>query len=138
MSPVPISYPSQVPPSHPAGPGTDAIPAQTRFDLSAQIPVPCLTTLGEELHRQERNVVANGTMAALRKSRPAPGLELDTTSALPGIGPRDVLVAVRYAGICGTDHHIFDWDEWSANRVPLGIVVGHEFTGTVAAVGEGV
>ena len=82
--------------------------------------------------------MANGTMAALRKSRPAPGLELDTMSALPGIGPRDVLVAVRYAGICGTDHHIFDWDEWSANRVPLGIVVGHEFTGTVAAVGEGV
>jgi threonine 3-dehydrogenase len=113
-------------------------PAQARFDLSVQIPVRLLTTLGEELHRQKGNLVANGTMAALRKSRPAPGLELDTMSAVPGIGPRDVLVAVRYAGICGTDHHIFDWDEWSANRVPLGIVVGHEFTGTVAAVGEGV
>ncbi|MGA9077006.1 MAG: L-threonine 3-dehydrogenase [Acidimicrobiales bacterium] len=82
--------------------------------------------------------MGDATMSALRKARPEPGLDLDTMAARPSIGPRDVLVAVRYAGICGTDHHIYDWDEWSANRVRLGIVVGHEFTGTVAAVGDSV
>ena len=78
------------------------------------------------------------SMTALRKAQPAPGLELDLDAAVPELGPRDVLIAVRYAGICGTDHHIYDWDEWSSQRVPIGIVVGHEFMGTVAAVGSAV
>src|SRR5579863_7169907 len=78
------------------------------------------------------------SMTALRKSRAAPGLDLDLEAPVPKLGPRDVLIAVRYAGICGTDRHIYDWDEWSSHRVPPGIVVGHEFTGTVADVGSAV
>lgn len=77
-------------------------------------------------------------MAALRKARAAPGLDLDDRAGVPEVGPNDVLVAVRYAGICGTDRHIYDWDAWSAGRVPLGIVVGHELCGTVAEVGAAV
>lgn len=78
------------------------------------------------------------TMTALRKARPAPGLELDFDAKVPTIGPNDVLVEVYYAGICGTDRHIYDWDEWSSSRVPSGIIVGHEFMGRVAALGDAV
>jgi threonine 3-dehydrogenase len=78
------------------------------------------------------------TMTALRKARPSRGLELDFDAKVPSIGPNDVLVEVGYAGICGTDRHIYDWDEWGSSRVPPGIIVGHEFMGRVAAVGEAV
>ena len=78
------------------------------------------------------------SMTALRKGRAAPGLDIDFHVGIPKLGPRDVLIAVRYAGICGTDRHIYDWDEWSSSRVPPGIIVGHEFMGTVADVGEAV
>jgi threonine 3-dehydrogenase len=78
------------------------------------------------------------SMTALRKVKPLPGLSLDFDTPVPSIGPNDVLVAVSYAGICGTDRHIYDWDEWSSTRVPPGIVVGHEFMGYVAAVGNAV
>lgn len=77
-------------------------------------------------------------MTGLRKTVPAPGLTLDRAVPRPAPGPNEVLVAVRYAGICGTDKHIYDWDHWSAARVPLGIVTGHEFVGTVVAAGPGV
>src|SRR5207302_3554032 len=54
------------------------------------------------------------------------------------LGPREVLVAVTQAGICGTDRHIYEWDTWSRSRVKLGITTGHEFVGQVAAVGSAV
>jgi threonine 3-dehydrogenase len=78
------------------------------------------------------------TMSALRKQDPAPGLALDLDAPIPSLGPTDVRIAVRYAGICGTDRHIYEWDSWGAARVPVGIVVGHEFCGTVDAVGAAV
>jgi threonine 3-dehydrogenase len=82
--------------------------------------------------------LARQTMTALRKARPARGLELDFEAEVPPIGPNDVLIGVDYAGICGTDRHIYDWDEWSSSRVPPGIIVGHEFVGRVVAVGDAV
>ena len=77
------------------------------------------------------------TMRALVKERPAPGLELKRVP-VPQIGPTDVLVRVHMAGICGTDGHIYNWDKWSQSRVVPPLIVGHEFMGTVAAVGEAV
>jgi len=76
-------------------------------------------------------------MRALVKATAAPGLTL-TEVPVPEIGPRDVLIAVKQAGICGTDLHIFEWDAWAAGRVRPGRVVGHEFMGRVAAVGSAV
>jgi threonine 3-dehydrogenase len=55
---------------------------------------------------------------------------------VPRVGPGDVLIAVEKAGLCGTDHHIYDWDAWARQRVKPPLVVGHEFMGTVAAVGD--
>jgi threonine 3-dehydrogenase len=56
----------------------------------------------------------------------------------PACGPRDVLIRVKKAGICGTDRHIWEWDQWAASRIPVGIVTGHEFVGTIEAVGSAV
>ena len=47
-------------------------------------------------------------------------------------------IRVRKAGICGTDRHIWEWDDWAASRIPVGIVTGHEFVGTIESVGGAV
>ncbi len=80
----------------------------------------------------------NRTMPALKKLNDAAGLTLVDDVPVPKIGPRDVLVAVTHAGICGTDRHIYEWDAWSKSRVPLGVTTGHEFVGRVVAVGDAV
>lgn len=78
------------------------------------------------------------TMRGLVKHHAGEGLRLDPHRPVPALGPRDVLIRVVKAGICGTDRHIWQWDEWAANRIPVGIVTGHEFAGRVAAVGPAV
>lgn len=75
------------------------------------------------------------SMKALVKSTPAPGFVL-TDVLVPDIGPGDVLIQVEKAGLCGTDHHIYVWDNWAQQRIKPPLVVGHEFMGTVAAVGS--
>lgn len=74
-------------------------------------------------------------MRALEKSRPERGLWVAEVPR-PVAGPDDVLVRVRRTGICGTDLHIFNWDAWAASNVTTPLVVGHEFVGEIAAVGE--
>ncbi len=78
------------------------------------------------------------TMKAIKKQRATAGLDWTSDAPLPPLGPREVLVAVTHAGICGTDRHIDDWDAWSQSRVKLGITVGHEFVGRVVALGDAV
>src|SRR4026209_152047 len=78
------------------------------------------------------------TMLAVRKLKNEPGLWLQRETPIPTIGPRDALIAVTHAGICGTDRHIYEWDAWSKSRVKLGITTGHEFVGRVVAVGSAV
>ena len=77
------------------------------------------------------------TMTALSKTGAAPGLDLGEV-AVPRIGPSDVLIRVRKAGICGTDHHIYAWDTWAQRRIKPPLVVGHEFVGTIEALGAAV
>jgi threonine 3-dehydrogenase len=79
----------------------------------------------------------SATMRALCKLRPEPGFAMREVP-VPEIGPTDVLIHVEKAGICGTDHHIYDWDHWARERVHLPLVVGHEFMGRVSAVGDAV
>ena len=74
-------------------------------------------------------------MRALVKERPGPGMALREVP-VPAYGPTDVLIRVRKAGVCGTDQHIWNWDPWAAARVRPPRVIGHEFMGVVAAVGE--
>jgi threonine 3-dehydrogenase len=74
---------------------------------------------------------------ALVKAERKPGLWLQEVP-LPELGPNDLLVKVRKAAICGTDIHIFNWDAWSQKTIPVPMVIGHEFTGEVAAIGSAV
>ena len=78
------------------------------------------------------------SMFAIKKTAPAAGLAWCPDTAVPEVGARDVLVEVTHAGLCGTDRHIYEWDTWAAGRVRVGITVGHEFVGRVAAVGSAV
>jgi threonine 3-dehydrogenase len=76
-------------------------------------------------------------MRALAKLRPGPGLEL-VDRPVPVPGPGDVLLRMDAASICGTDYHLFTWDEWAAENLVPPRILGHELAGTVAAVGDGV
>ncbi len=76
-------------------------------------------------------------MKALAKTKPEVGLWMDRRP-VPEIGPDDVLIRIRKTGICGTDIHIWNWDDWAARTVPLGLVTGHEFAGEIVEVGRNV
>ncbi|MGH2952266.1 MAG: L-threonine 3-dehydrogenase [Solirubrobacterales bacterium] len=76
-------------------------------------------------------------MRALVKEAAAPGLTL-TEWPEPTTGPDDVKIRVLRAGLCGTDLHLEQWDDWSASVVKPPLVIGHEFFGEVVEVGEGV
>ena len=76
-------------------------------------------------------------MKALIKSSAAPGLVLQETPE-PSIGINDVLVRVQATGICGTDLHIYEWNEWAQKTIPVPLVIGHEFVGEIADAGSNV
>ena len=77
------------------------------------------------------------TMQALAKTHDAPGL-WQITAPVPEIGPDDVLIRVARTGICGTDIHIWDWDDWARRTVPVPLITGHEFAGTIVETGRNV
>jgi len=76
-------------------------------------------------------------MRALVKSRREPGLWLEDI-AMPEIGINDVLIRVLKTGICGTDVHIYNWDDWAQKTIPVPMAIGHEFVGRIEAVGSNV
>ena len=76
-------------------------------------------------------------MKALAKVKPEVGLWA-VERPVPEIGPEDVLIRVNQTGICGTDIHIWNWDEWAARTVPVGLVTGHEFAGEIVEIGRNV
>jgi threonine 3-dehydrogenase len=76
-------------------------------------------------------------MKALVKSKREPGLWLEEIP-VPAIGINDVLIRVRRAGICGTDVHIYNWDEWAQRTIPVPMAIGHEFAGEIVEVGSNV
>ena len=76
-------------------------------------------------------------MKTLAKLRPEPGLWADDRP-IPAIGPDDVLIRIRKTGICGTDIHIWNWDDWAQRTVPVGLTVGHEFAGEIVELGRNV
>ena len=76
-------------------------------------------------------------MKALVKRQAEPGLWLEDVPR-PEIGINDVLIKVDRTGICGTDLHIYKWDDWARKTIPVPMVVGHEFVGEIVAVGSNV
>lgn len=77
---------------------------------------------------------SNG-MKALVKARPEVGLWMQHVP-VPEIGADDVLIKINKTGICGTDIHIWNWDEWSQKTVPVPLVTGHEFAGEIVELGS--
>ena len=76
-------------------------------------------------------------MRAIAKLAPGPGLSL-TEVPIPTPGVNDVLIKVKKTSICGTDIHIYNWDAWAEKTIKTPMIVGHEFVGTIAAVGANV
>ncbi len=76
-------------------------------------------------------------MQALVKRETGPGLWLEEVPE-PEVAAHQVLIKVRRMGICGTDLHIYNWDDWASKTVPVQLVVGHEFAGEIVEVGKDV
>lgn len=74
-------------------------------------------------------------MKALAKLHPEKGIWM-TEAEVPVAGPNDLLIKIRKTAICGTDIHIFQWDEWSQNTIPVPMIVGHEYVGEVVDMGQ--
>ena len=76
-------------------------------------------------------------MKALVKKYDKPGIWMDEVP-VPGIGINDVLIKIKKTSICGTDIHIYNWDDWAKKTIPVPMVTGHEYVGTVEAIGSNV
>src|SRR5262245_13344301 len=74
-------------------------------------------------------------MKAVVKAKREPGLWLEDVP-VPEVGGDEVLIRVSKASICGTDIHIYNWDEWAQRTIPVPMAIGHEFTGEIAAMGS--
>ncbi|MEX3316263.1 L-threonine 3-dehydrogenase [Sulfitobacter sp. PS-8MA] len=79
--------------------------------------------------------MATNEMKALAKLHPREGLWM-THAPVPEIGPDDVLIKINKTGICGTDIHIWNWDDWAAQTVPVPLITGHEFAGEIVELGR--
>jgi len=75
-------------------------------------------------------------MKALIKSKPEEGIWITNDAPKPEMGVRDVMIRIHKTAICGTDVHIYNWDEWSQKTIPVPMVVGHEYFGIVEQVGS--
>jgi len=88
-------------------------------------------------HAREPGATLPATMAGLAKLQAAPGV-WSTSTDVPRPAAHEVLIKVRRTAICGTDVHIYQWDEWAQRTVPVPMIFGHEFSGTIAEIGSGV
>lgn len=82
-------------------------------------------------------MINNKMMKALVKKVAQPGLWLDEVP-VPEIGINDVLIKIHKTSICGTDVHIYNWDEWAQKTIPVPMTIGHEFVGSIEAIGSNV
>ena len=76
-------------------------------------------------------------MKALAKLHKTPGIWMTETD-IPTVGPNDLCIKIKKTAICGTDMHIYQWDEWAQRTIPVPMTIGHEFMGEVVEVGSAV
>ncbi|MGP1353019.1 MAG: L-threonine 3-dehydrogenase [Parasphingopyxis sp.] len=74
-------------------------------------------------------------MKSLVKAKSEPGLWMED-SPMPTTGPNDLLIRVKKTAICGTDMHIYNWDDWAQRTIPVPMIVGHEFMGEIVEMGS--
>jgi len=75
-------------------------------------------------------------MKALAKLHAREGIWMVTDAPIPEPGHNDLLIKIRKTAICGTDIHIYNWDDWSRKTIPVPMIVGHEYVGEVVAIGQ--
>lgn len=80
---------------------------------------------------------APGMMWALVKEKAKEGIWTKQVP-IPEVGPNDVKIKIKKTAICGTDVHIYQWNEWAQHTIPVGLTIGHEYVGEVVEVGSGV
>lgn len=80
--------------------------------------------------------ISNTTMKALEKSKPEKGIWMIHDAPIPEIGPNDVLIRIVKSAICGTDLHIYKWDKWASQTIPVPMIVGHEYVGVIEDMGS--
>lgn len=78
------------------------------------------------------------TMRAIVKDSPSYGLTLKKVSLPVSLAPDEVLIKLKVVSICGTDLHIYEWNNWAKNRIKPPLIIGHEIAGEVVAIGENV
>ncbi len=100
-------------------------------DIPADLPESWLAILNC------KPIEKNDTVKTLAKSKAEPGIWMEDHPK-PEVGYNDVLIKIRKTAICGTDMHIYHWDEWSQKTIPVGMHVGHEFVGDIVDMGDGV
>ena len=76
-------------------------------------------------------------MKALVKRHARKGLWMENVP-LPEVGNNDVLIKIHKTAICGTDIHIYNWDEWARKTIPVPMTIGHEFAGEITQMGSNV
>ena len=103
---------------------SQAVPEQ-----NANIPTLHMTRGVIKLH--------TGTMWALVKDQPAKGLSMKRVE-IPAVGDNDVMIKIHKTAICGTDVHIWDWNEWAQNTFRVGTTAGHEYVGEIVEMGAAV
>ncbi len=81
--------------------------------------------------------MSDNKMWALVKEKPEAGLWMKRV-LIPELGPNDVKIKIKKTAICGTDVHIYQWNEWAQHTIPIGLTAGHEYVGEVVEVGPGV
>lgn len=81
------------------------------------------------------NTNSQTKMKSLSKLHPEKGIWM-VDNPLPEMGHNDITIKIRKTAICGTDMHIYNWDEWSQNTIPVPMIVGHEYVGEVVAMGS--
>ena len=77
------------------------------------------------------------TMWALTKKKPEEGLWMERVP-VPAVGPNDVKIKIHKTAICGTDVHIYQWNDWAQHTIPIGLTAGHEYVGEIVETGAGV
>lgn len=75
------------------------------------------------------------TMKALVKAKREPGIWM-SQEPVPTMGPGDVMIRIKMTAICGTDIHIYNWDKWSQETIPVPMITGHEFSGEIVEIGS--
>ena len=83
------------------------------------------------------NIMQEQTMWALTKKNPEEGLWMERVP-VPAVGPNDVKIKIHKTAICGTDVHIYQWNDWAQHTIPIGLTAGHEYVGEIVETGAGV